>query len=108
MQKPSMGFTWMSLGFSKNTVHIFTDLNRGVTVVSLKSHSILPSFFTSAQSILARITVNILTLEQFDLFLFSSYDPALLLHGQQYIEIYRPIPSRANVSGTPKLLVLKE
>jgi len=35
-----MGFTWMSLGFSKNTFHIFTELNRWVTVVSLKLHNI--------------------------------------------------------------------
>jgi len=27
------------------------------------------------------------------------YDPSLLLHGQQYIEIYRPLPSKASVSS---------
>lgn len=26
------------------------------------------------------------------------YDPSLLLHGQQYIEVYRPLPSKASVS----------
>jgi hypothetical protein len=36
--------------------------------------------------------------------LFSSFDPALLLHGQQYIEIYRPLPSCANVSSFNILL----
>jgi hypothetical protein len=40
MQKLAMGFTWMSLGFSKNTFYIFTELNRWVTVVSLKLHNI--------------------------------------------------------------------
>jgi hypothetical protein len=40
MQKLAMGFTWMSLAFSKNIVDIFTELNSWVTLVSLKLHSI--------------------------------------------------------------------
>ena len=36
-------------------------------------------------------------------FLFSSLDASLLLHGQQYIEIYKPIPSCASVSSFPTL-----
>ncbi|CAD6218272.1 unnamed protein product [Miscanthus lutarioriparius] len=36
------------------------------------------------------------------------YDPALLLHGQQYIEIYRPIPSRANVANKIKIAGLHD
>jgi hypothetical protein len=40
MQKLAIGFTWMSLAFSKNTVYIFTELNSWITLVSLKLHSI--------------------------------------------------------------------
>ncbi|OQU89860.1 hypothetical protein SORBI_3002G284400 [Sorghum bicolor] len=36
------------------------------------------------------------------------YDPALLLHGQQYMEIYRPIPSRANVANKIRIAGLHD
>ncbi|PWZ15218.1 Enoyl-CoA hydratase 2, peroxisomal [Zea mays] len=36
------------------------------------------------------------------------YDPTLLLHGQQYIEIYKPIPSRANVANKIKIAGLHD
>lgn len=37
----------------------------------------------------------------FLLLFFFSFDASLLLHGQHYIEIYKPIHSRANVSSFP-------
>ncbi|KAK3129548.1 hypothetical protein QOZ80_6BG0481400 [Eleusine coracana subsp. coracana] len=36
------------------------------------------------------------------------YDPKLLVHGQQYIEIYGPIPSRANVTNKIKVAGLHD
>ncbi|KAL6655123.1 hypothetical protein ACP70R_005949 [Stipagrostis hirtigluma subsp. patula] len=36
------------------------------------------------------------------------YDPNLLLHAQQYIEIYRAIPSRANVTNKIKVAGLHD
>ncbi|KAL5658509.1 hypothetical protein ACJX0J_031672, partial [Zea mays] len=36
------------------------------------------------------------------------YNPTLLLHGQQYIEIYKPIPSRDNVANKIKLAGLHD
>ena len=42
-------------------------------------------------------TFNVVS--NFPYFLFSSFDASLLLHGQQYIEIYRLIPSSASVSS---------
>ncbi|ONM23255.1 Enoyl-CoA hydratase 2 peroxisomal [Zea mays] len=41
-------------------------------------------------------------------FLFSSFDASLLLHGQQYIEIYRPIPSYASVVNRVKVAGLHD
>ncbi|CAN6167872.1 unnamed protein product [Urochloa humidicola] len=37
-----------------------------------------------------------------------NYDPKLLLHGQHYIEIYGPIPSRANVTNKTKIAGLHD
>ncbi|GJN34518.1 hypothetical protein PR202_gb23185 [Eleusine coracana subsp. coracana] len=37
-----------------------------------------------------------------------NFDPALLLHGQQYIEIYRPLPSYGNVVNKTKVAGLHD
>ncbi|VVA95457.1 unnamed protein product [Arabis nemorensis] len=36
------------------------------------------------------------------------YDPSLMLHGQQYIEIYRPLPSKANLINKVSLAGLQD
>jgi peroxisomal enoyl-CoA hydratase 2 len=36
------------------------------------------------------------------------YDPSLLLHGQQYIEIYRPLPSKASLINKVSLAGLQD
>uniref|UniRef100_A0A453LIE3 Uncharacterized protein n=1 Tax=Aegilops tauschii subsp. strangulata TaxID=200361 RepID=A0A453LIE3_AEGTS len=41
-------------------------------------------------------------------FQFSSFDASLLLHGQQYIEIYKPIPSCASVVNKVKVAGLHD
>lgn len=35
-------------------------------------------------------------------FIATRYDPRLLLHGQQYIEIYKPLPTNASVRPITK------